>query len=88
MTEKVLGNVQFGPTNSDKNNRIFRRSLFVVKDVAAGEILTRENVRSIRPGHGLEPKFFEQILGKRATTDIKRGTPLALDHVALHEAIK
>lgn len=86
--ERVLGKVQFGSSDSDKSNRVFRRSLFIVEDVAAGELFTRENVRSIRPGYGLEPKFFEQIIGGRATRDLKRGTPLAWDHVASRESKK
>jgi N-acetylneuraminate synthase len=60
----------------------FRRSLYVVKDVGAGEALTRENVRSIRPGYGLPPKHLPQILGARATRDLKRGTPLSWPLVA------
>lgn len=84
--EKALGSVQFGPCDSDRSNRVFRRSLFVVKDVEAGETFTGENVRSIRPGHGLEPRFFSEVVGKTAIRAIKRGTPLGWEHVTPHSS--
>jgi len=59
----------------------FSRSLFVVKDTKAGEIFTEENVRSIRPGYGLHPKYLKEILGKRATQNIKKGTPLKQENI-------
>ena len=74
--EKALGEVHFGGGQLESNSKTFRRSLFVVKDVKAGEPLTSENVRSIRPGHGLPPKHLRDVLGKRATRDVERGTPL------------
>lgn len=74
--EKALGRVHYGPEEHEAKSRVFRRSLFVVKDVKAGEEFTEENVRSIRPGYGLPPKFLKDVLGRRAACDIKRGTPL------------
>ncbi len=74
--EKALGKVSYELTEKMKRGRKFSKSLFVVKDVKAGEILTEENVRSIRPGYGLHPKFLKNIIGRRARVDIKRGTPL------------
>ena len=59
----------------------FRRSIYVVRDVGAGEVLTSENVRSIRPGFGLPPKHMPEVLGRRATRDLKRGEPLSWDVV-------
>jgi N-acetylneuraminate synthase len=75
--EKALGRVQLGGAGEQEaRSRTFRRSLFVVQDVKAGEVFTTENVRSIRPGHGLPPKFMSEVLGKRASRDLVRGTPL------------
>jgi len=74
--EKALGEVSYDLTEKMKKSREFSRSLFVVKDIKAGEVFTEENVRSIRPGYGLHPKYFKEILGKRTTQDIKKGTPL------------
>lgn len=75
-TEKALGKVRYGASDKETKSLVFRRSLFVVKDMKAGEIFTEENVRSIRPGHGLPPKFLKDVLGRRASHDITRGTPL------------
>ena len=74
--EKALGKVSYELTEKIKKSREFSRSLFVVKDIKAGEIFTEENVRSIRPGYGLPPKYLKEILGKQTTQDIKKGTPL------------
>ena len=60
---------------------VFRRSIYVVRDVAAGEELTRENIRSIRPGYGLSPKHLPEVLGRRAARNLKRGDPLDWDAV-------
>jgi pseudaminic acid synthase len=73
-----LGQVNYERKKSEQENVIFRRSLYVVKDIRAGEIITRENVKSIRPGFGLAPKFYEQVLGRTALLDISFGTPLSL----------
>jgi pseudaminic acid synthase len=75
-TEKALGSVSYQMSAKEDSSRVFRRSLFVVKDVKAGELLTSENVRSIRPGYGLLPKHWDNVVGRRATCDIARGTPL------------
>ncbi len=75
----IVGQVQYGPTVAEKSNLKFRRSLFAVKDIRAGEQITKENVRSIRPSSGLAPRLFLDILGKRAKHDIPFGTPLSLD---------
>jgi len=79
IAEKSIGKVQYGAGIKESENIIFRRSLFVVKDVKAGEKLTRENIRCIRPGYGLSPKLLPEILSKKAVKDIERGTPLSLD---------
>jgi len=82
VAEKALGEVHFGFSAKEASSRIFRRSLFVVKDVKRGEVLTAENVRSIRPGHGLHTRHLPEVLGRRAACDIVRGTPLKWDLVS------
>ena len=79
--DKALGRVEYTLTEKMKKGREFSRSLFVVKDMKSGETFTEENIRSIRPGYGLHPKYLKKILGKKAKSDIKRGTPLNWDLV-------
>lgn len=81
VAERALGSVNYGVTEREAVSRTFRRSLFVVQDVKAGEVFTHENVRSIRPAHGLHTRYADEVIGKRATRDIARGTPLSLDMV-------
>lgn len=76
-TEKILGEVSYELTETKKSSRTFARSLFVVCDVKAGETITVDNVKSIRPGYGISPKYLGQILGKRFVKDIERGTPVS-----------
>lgn len=77
----AMGQVHYGPTAAEKPSLAFRRSLYVVEDVKAGELLTPRNVRAIRPGLGLAPRHYEAVLGRTARTDIKAGTPLSWDLV-------
>jgi len=79
QVEKALGKSSFELNDKIKKSRTFARSLFAVKDIRAGELLTEENIKSIRPSYGLPPKYFKIILGKRAKKDIKKGTPLNWD---------
>jgi N-acetylneuraminate synthase len=74
---QALGQVSYGPTQAEKKSIQFRRSLYIVKDIKAGDVLTRENVRAIRPGFGLPTKYFEMVLGKRVSRDVVHGTALA-----------
>ncbi len=75
-----LGRVTYGPqSEQERKSLAFRRSLYLVRDVKAGEAFTRDNVRAIRPGFGLAPKYLEQVLGRRASRDAARGTPMAWD---------
>jgi N-acetylneuraminate synthase len=76
-----LGNVVYGPTEAEKKSLAFRRSIYVAEDVAAGQPLTRENLRIVRPGHGLAPKHYDMLLGRRASRDLKAGTPASWDFV-------
>lgn len=81
QVEMALGKVSYERTPEEMKNLCFRRSLFVVRDVKAGETLTESNVRSIRPGHGLPTRYLQQVIGKKAARDIGRGTPLSWDLV-------
>jgi pseudaminic acid synthase len=82
VAESALGQVSYGPNAREEESRIFRRSLFVVQDVAAGEMFTPDNVRSIRPGNGLHTRHLDDVLGQRAAVSIARGTPLAWELIA------
>ena len=75
----ALGRADYGRAASEEGNVAFRRSLYAVKDIAAGETITEENVRSIRPGYGLAPKHLPEILGRKAKRGIPRGTPISRD---------
>lgn len=79
--EKAMGKVTYDLTERQKRSRERARSLYVVKDVKQGEAFTPENVRSIRPGYGLHTKYYEDILGKHATMDLKKGTALAWKYI-------
>lgn len=77
--EEALGSVHYGPTPAQMASLENRRSLFVVEDVEAGEELTPQNVRSIRPGYGLHPRYYRDVLGVRVSQRVERGTPLSWD---------
>ena len=78
---QALGTVMFGPTESETTSLIYRRSLYIARDIEKGEMLTRDCVRCIRPGLGLPPKFFDMILGKRINRNAKKGTPLTWEMI-------
>jgi N-acetylneuraminate synthase len=79
---RALGKVTYDLQGCERGSTAFRRSLYVVEDIAAGEEITRRNVRSIRPGYGLPPKMLAEVLGARAARDLPRGTPLSIDAIA------
>ena len=81
QTERVLGRVDYSISEHEKASQVFRRSLFVVKDVKKGELFTENNVRSIRPGYGLAPKYISLVLGRKAKVNIKKGTPVSFHMV-------
>ena len=81
MVEKAMGAVHYGPAGRETVSRKYRRSLFVALDVKAGELFTEQNVRSVRPGNGLDPALLPDILGKKARKDLAKGTPLAWEHI-------
>ena len=76
-----LGEIYYGPTGAEKASLKHRRSVYITRDLAAGALLTPENVRVIRPGLGLAPKYYETVLGKRVNRDLKRGTPLSWEMI-------
>jgi pseudaminic acid synthase len=78
---QALGGVTYGTSVAEEKSRIFRRSLYVTEDMAAGDTLTPENLRIIRPGRGLHPRHYEQLLGRRVKHSVKRGTPAAWELV-------
>ena len=79
--EKALGKVDYSMTDNKLNSRLLGRSLFTVEDIKKGEIITDKNVRSIRPGYGLSPKHFQEILGKKTQENLPKGTPLKWKHI-------
>ena len=80
--ERSLGSIHYGATASELAMLKFRRSLFVVADVKAGEMFTEKNVRSIRPADGLHPRHLPEVLGRKSALDVRRGTPLKWEMVA------
>ncbi|MEA3346920.1 MAG: pseudaminic acid synthase [Candidatus Auribacterota bacterium] len=82
MVEDALGKTHYGLTPDQKKSRVFRRSLFVVKDIKKGEKFTEDNVCSIRPANGVKPKYLKKILGRKAKKNIKRGMPFNLEYIS------
>ena len=82
MAEKAVGSIFYEVTDQEARSRVFRRSLFVVKDMGIGEVFTKQNTRSIRPGHGLHPRYLETVYGRRAAQAIERGTPLSWELIS------
>jgi len=76
---EALGSIRYGRTSGEKKSLKFRRSLYVTRDMTAGETLSPENLRAIRPGYGLAPKFYEKLIGRRVNRDVKKGTPMSWD---------
>ena len=79
---QALGHVDYGRKSSEQGNVKFRRSLYFVKDMKAGEIVTRDTVRSVRPGFGLSPKHFDAVMGKCINRDVSAATPITWDVLA------
>ena len=74
-----LGSVAYGPTESEQNSLIFRRSIYVAHDISPGELFTEDNLRIIRPGNGLNPSFYSRLLGKKSQRSYTKGQPLTLE---------
>ena len=77
--EKAKGRVSYDVSASERESMVFRRSIFAVKDIEKGEMFTEKNIRSIRPGYGIKPKYFKDVINKYATRNIQRGTPIQFD---------
>jgi N-acetylneuraminate synthase len=75
----ALGEIRYGATEDEKNSMVFRRSLYITKNLEAGDILTKDNLRSVRPGKGLSPKYYDILLGKKIVKNAKKGTPATWD---------
>jgi N-acetylneuraminate synthase len=71
----AVGTPSYAPQEAEKSNRVFRRSIYFTRDLEAGAIITRADIRRIRPGVGIEPKYFNALIGKKVKVDVKRGTP-------------
>ncbi|QEY20489.1 MULTISPECIES: pseudaminic acid synthase [unclassified Psychrobacillus] len=78
---QAMGKVTYGPTEVEKASLKFRRSIYVAKDINSGEKFTKENIKIVRPGYGLEPKYYEKIINKLARKDYKAGTPIMIDEL-------
>jgi N-acetylneuraminate synthase len=76
---EALGSVRYGRTSGEKKSLKFRRSLYITRDMKAGETLSAGNLRAIRPGYGLAPRYYEELIGKRVNRDVKKGTPISWD---------
>jgi len=74
---QALGKVKYGPSDAEKGSIKFRRSLYIAEEMKSGEILNQNNLRAVRPGYGLQPKYYEILLGKKVNQDVKKGTPLS-----------
>ncbi len=82
MAESLLGKVELNMNDKKRRSREFSRSLFVAKDLKTGDILNAQNVRSVRPGYGMHPRFLESLFGKRINRDVDAGTPLTDDLIS------
>jgi pseudaminic acid synthase len=76
---QALGQIQYGIQRAEQNSRHYKRSLYVAQDIAAGQVFTKENLRVVRPGDGLPPRYYEQVLGKPARQALRAGQPLTWD---------
>lgn len=73
---QALGRISYSPGEQESKSLKFRRSIYIAQDMKAGDVLTSENLRTVRPGYGLEPKYYDTLLGKRVQRDVKKGTPM------------
>lgn len=81
MVEKAKGKVHYGPSEQEKDSIVFRKSIFAVQDIMAGEVLSENNIRVIRPGYGMKPKYWNEVLGKPVLCEVKSGTPISSEMI-------
>ena len=79
--ESAIGKIDYNLTEKQKKSRDHSRSLYVVENIKAGDIISEKNIRSIRPGFGLHPKYYDEVLGKISNLDLERGTPFSLKFI-------
>jgi len=82
---QALGEVNYGPNNVEKGSLVFRRSIYIIEDLKKGDILNKKNIRCIRPGYGLLPKYYKKLLGMQVTKDVKKGSPMSWDLIKIQE---
>jgi N-acetylneuraminate synthase len=78
---QAIGRISYGATSAEEKSKGFRRSIYITEDLKEGDVLTRSNLRTIRPGFGLPPKFYDQLIGRKVRKSVKRGTPMSWDLV-------
>lgn len=83
QAEKAIGKIKYGPSKQEKDNVMLRRSVFCVKDIKKGDLLTEENIKVIRPGYGIAPKYYSGVLGQIALKDIERGMPIEFSMIGV-----
>lgn len=76
----AIGRVRYGPTEAEKKSLVFRRSIYVAKNIAKGEVFSTDNLRVVRPGDGLPPKFLKFVVGTKASVALRAGTPLGFEY--------
>jgi pseudaminic acid synthase len=81
VAESAIGKVSYEPSSSEKIARLYRRSLFAVNDIKSGELITMQNVKSIRPGHGIHTRNLSELLGKRVKVDVEKGMPFSWEMI-------
>ncbi len=80
-TESAIGQVDYTLTEKQASGKNFSRSLYIVEDIKAGDVFTKENIRSIRPGFGIHPKYYNEILGKKSAKKLEKGTALRFEYI-------
>jgi N-acetylneuraminate synthase len=78
---RAIGSITYGATGAEEKSKLHRRSIYVTEDLNEGDVLTRANLRTIRPGLGLPPKFYDELIGRKIRKAVKRGTPMSWDIV-------